>query len=110
MARIVGLLGAQIEHQSALVHESDGLHGGERGKGLEALPYLIDRDHDRHEGGAAREIGVMADEFEKSLHSAQTLRFFGGASIAAAHQEYSDGLPAGCQACMLAVLGAHTPT
>jgi len=62
MPRVVQLLGAQIDDQSALVHEPDSLHAAQCGKRLNAGAKLVD-DHDYRSGQSrARKVRMIANE------------------------------------------------
>ncbi len=91
MAGIEGSLGAQIENQRSLIHESHGLHRGESGERPEAGLNLIDGQHHGREHGTAREIGMMGNKLEQSRHKAEAVGFSEGRKYSSGHR-----------ACMLA--------
>ena len=77
MAGVVGFLAAQIDDQSALIHEPHGLHGAQCGKGLHALADFIESHGGGGQHRSGRQVRMMANELEQSLHAARTIGFSG---------------------------------
>ena len=64
MARLERLPAAQVEHQGALIHQSDRLHGRQGGEGLQSGADFVKSNRDGKRQSAPREVRMMADELE----------------------------------------------
>ena len=77
MARVVEFLGAKVDDERALVHEPHGLHRAQRGESLHALADFI-KSHGRgSQYRRARQVRMIANKLEQSLHAARTVELSG---------------------------------
>jgi hypothetical protein len=68
VTRRVLILGAHVEHQRALVHESHQILWRDRPGALRAQPHFVGCDQQRRDQRRGGQVRMMASKFEQPIH------------------------------------------